>query len=269
MQVPYFQVDAFTTQPTHGNSAGICPLSAWLSDAVLQAIAAENNLAETAYFLGSAGNYHLRWFTPATEVDLCGHATLAAAFVIFREYEPQQTQLRFETRSGVLTVHRQGDWLTMDFPARPASECDPPGELLAAMNLAPQAVLRSRDYLLIYQSEDEVAQLAPQMGLLEQVETLGVIATAEGRAPEVDFVSRFFAPRAGVPEDPVTGSAHCTLTPYWAERLGKTKLSARQISRRAGRLECELLGDRVAISGQAVLFLQGTIFLPDEGVSAC
>ncbi len=263
MRVPIFQVDAFTDRLFSGNPAAVCPLETWPPDASLQAIAAENNLAETAFFVregaGGAADYLLRWFTPAVEVDLCGHATLAAAYVIFRALEPQRTEVRFRTlKAGTLAVKRTGDGLEMDFPARPAVAVTAPPGLIEALGGSPREVLRARDHLVVYATAAEVAALAPDFAALTKVDCWGAIATAPG-ADGVDFVSRFFAPAQGVPEDPVTGSAHCTLVPYWAKRLGKTRLSARQISRRGGALACTLDGERVRLGGTAVLYLEGAI----------
>lgn len=257
MQLPIYQIDAFSSRLFHGNPAAVCPLEGWLSDETLQAIAAENNLSETAFFVDKDGRYHLRWFTPTVEVDLCGHATLAAAFVIFQHLSPSLQVVKFDTRSGLLLVERHNDRLRMDFPARPPTPCEAPPELLSGLGSPPAAVLRARDYLAVYDTEEQVHAIRPDFAALEKLPALGVIATAAGRTS--DFVSRFFAPTAGIPEDPVTGSAHCTLVPYWAARLGKQSLHALQVSRRGGELWCELAGDRVLIAGNAVEYLRGTI----------
>jgi PhzF family phenazine biosynthesis protein len=259
MKVPLYQVDAFTGQLFQGNPAAVCPLPEWLDDGTLQAVAAENNLSETAYFLDRGEYYELRWFTPKAEIDLAGHPTLATAFVICRILRPGLEEVRFETGSGPLTVRRTGDWLTMDFPARPGRPCPAPEALTAGLGLDPVEVLKARDYLVVYETEDQVRALRPRQDRLLEVETTGIIVTAPGR--EVDFVSRFFAPRLGIPEDPVTGSAHCTLIPYWSDRLKKKKLEARQVSERGGEILGADMGRRVAISGRAVLYLEGTIFL--------
>lgn len=259
MEIPIYQVDAFASRVFTGNPAAVCPLEAWLPDATMQAIAMENNLAETAFFIRAAGGYHLRWFTPVNEMDLCGHATLASAYVISRFLEPDQTLLRFETRSGILTVTRQGDLLTLDFPARPPERVTPCAGLLEALGGHPEAVLAARDYMIVYGSEAEVRALKPNMMGLLDIDRFAVIVTAPGSTSGVDFVSRFFAPAKGVPEDPVTGSAHCTLVPYWAGRLGRKHLTAWQVSARGGELLCELKGDRVTMAGEGVLFLRGTI----------
>jgi PhzF family phenazine biosynthesis protein len=260
MRIPLYQIDAFVTaEPFSGNPAAVCPLEAWLPDTVMQAIAAENNLSETAFFVPEDGDHRLRWFTPTTEVELCGHATLASAFVIFRLMAPERERVVFRTqRRGELVVTLDGNLLALDFPALPPEPCLLPEGLAAALGRAPAAVLAALDHLAVYESVEAVAALAPDFAALARLDRRGVIVTAPGRG-EIDFVSRFFAPAAGVNEDPVTGSAHCTLIPYWAARLGKSRLAARQISRRGGMLHCEFRGERVAIAGRARLYLEGTI----------
>jgi PhzF family phenazine biosynthesis protein len=257
LKIPLYQVDAFTSRLFGGNPAAVCPLEAWLDDRTMQAIAAENNLAETAFFVGAGGRYDLRWFTPLVEVDLCGHATLASAFVIFNRLEPSLEAVSFRSKSGDLRVTRAGGRLTLDFPAWPPERRDVPEDLSRALGAPPREVWASHDSMAVYDSEDEVRRLEPDMGRVAALQTFAVIATAPGRT--ADFVSRFFAPRQGIPEDSVTGRAHCTLTPYWARRLGRSALHALQLSRRGGELFCEDRGDRVAISGHAVQFLEGTI----------
>jgi PhzF family phenazine biosynthesis protein len=259
LRIPMYQVDAFTSRIFAGNPAAICPLEDWLPDEQMQSIAAENNLANTAFFVPRQDSYLLRWFTPKVEVELCGHATLASAFVILTSLEPWASSVRFETKSGLLTVSRQGDLFSLDFPARPPSECEVYPDLVPALGGEPETILAARDYLAIYRSEDEVRALQPNMHMLTRIDRFAVIVTAPGK--QVDFVSRFFAPAKGVPEDPVTGSAHCTLIPYWSERLGKNKLLANQVSSRGGELWCEHRGERVTISGKAVRFFEGTICL--------
>lgn len=260
MRLPIYHVDAFAEKLFGGNPAAICPLPEWLPDAAMQAIAAENNLAETAFFVREGTGYALRWFTPAVEVDLCGHATLASAHVIFQFLEPGRERVSFQTlKAGTLTVQKRGDLLVMDFPARPAVPAAPPPGLLAALGGAPREVLKARDHMIVYDSAAEISALAPDLAALAKIEDCwAAIVTAPGAAG-VDFVSRFFAPAKGVPEDPATGSSHCTLVPYWSERLGKNELQARQLSRRGGALTCALNGDRVAIAGRAVLYLEGQI----------
>ena len=253
-RIPIYQVDAFASRLFAGNPAAVCPLEEWLPDETLQNIAAENNLSETAFFLRQGDRYQLRWMTPTTEVDLCGHATLASAFVIFEYLDRGRDSVAFDTRSGELIVRRNGDLLTLDFPARPPQACTADPLLAGALGLAPLEVMAARDYLCVYESEDQVRSLAPNMDVLAKVDRFAVIVTAPGTGG-VDFVSRFFAPAGGVPEDPVTGSAHCTLVPYWSARLGKKLLHALQVSRRGGELWCEDRGSRVRISGKAIPYL--------------
>jgi PhzF family phenazine biosynthesis protein len=261
MRLPMYQVDAFTDSLFGGNPAAVCPLPAWLPDATMQAIAAENNLAETAFFVRDGNEYVLRWFTPTVEVDLCGHATLASGHIVFSFLEPQRESVGFRTlKAGTLTVSRSGDRLVMDFPARPAEPRDPPAGLLAALGGTPREILGARDCLVVYDTAAEVAALKPDLAALGKVDCWAAIVTAPGENG-IDFVSRFFAPAQGVPEDPVTGSAHCTLVPYWAKRLGKIELEARQVSRRGGALHCVLDGERVRIGGKAVTYLEGQIEL--------
>lgn len=257
MQIPYFHVDAFTRRVFAGNPAGVCLLESWPEDGLLQSIAAENNLPETAFVVPDGPVFALRWFSPCLEIDLCGHATLAAAFVLYLTGRAPGGSIRFTTRSGPLTVAKKDDLLLMDFPARPAAPCPAPAELLHGLGETPLEVYKARDYLALFAREEEVAALAPDFALLSRLDCLGVIATAPGR--EVDFVSRFFAPRAGIPEDQVTGSSHCTLIPFWAGRTGKNQLSARQLSARGGELSCEHHGERVRIGGHAVLYQAATL----------
>ena len=260
MKIPIYQVDAFTLGPFSGNPAAVCPLDAWLDDATLQSIAAENNLSETAFIVASEQGYDLRWFTPAIEVDLCGHATLAAGYVVLNHLQPGLDSVAFETTSGTLTVSRDGDRLSMDFPSRAPIPVPVSQALSDALGEAPSEVHMSRDILAVFDDEAAVRRLSPdQAGLLALDEGLGVIASARGNS--VDFVSRFFVPKAGIAEDPVTGSAHCTLVPFWAERLGKSELVAHQVSLRGGELHCEHRGERVVISGRCHLFMTGTILL--------
>jgi len=257
VRIPIYQVDAFSKTLFAGNPAAICPLESWLPDPQMQSIAAENNLAETAFFVPDNGRFQLRWFTPAVEVDLCGHATLASAHVLLNKLGWPQPSVRFDTKSGELIVTRDGELLSMDFPARAPLPCGVHPDLLSALGGQPETVLAARDYLVVYRSESEVRALAPDLERLKAMDRFAVIVTGPG--DHVDFVSRFFAPAKGVPEDPVTGSAHCTLIPYWSARLGKTKLHALQVSKRGGELWCQSNGDRVKISGHAVCFLGGSI----------
>ena len=265
MKLPYYEVSAFTANPFNGNPAGVCPLTRWLDDATLVRIAANNNLAETAYLVPRGEEFELRWFTPATEVDLCGHATVAAAFVIFSELRFRGDTVRFDSKSGLLKVTRAGDTLTLDFPARPPTPCAAPEVLIRGLGGKPAQVLKARDYLAVFASESDVRALKPDFAALKTLDCLGTIATAPGG--DCDFVSRFFAPGAGIDEDPATGSSHCTLSPFWAQRLGKTKLFARQVSQRGGEFFCELAGARVRIGGKAVLYLRGEIEIQDAPAS--
>jgi PhzF family phenazine biosynthesis protein len=269
MKLPIYQVDAFAAGLFQGNPAAVCPLDAWLPTETLQAIALENNLSETAFYVpqGPSGRYGLRWFTPAVEVELCGHATVATASVIQEvRREVAGTHLVFESLSGELTVDRDGDLYVLDFPANPPESCSAPPRLIEALGAQPDSILGARDYLCIYQNAGQVRDLAPDMGKLAQIDRRGIIVTAPGE--KEDFVSRFFAPGKGIPEDPVTGSAHTTLIPYWSRRLGKAKLFARQISRRGGELWCEDRGSRVKIGGRAVQYLTGEISIPATGAPA-
>ncbi len=259
--VPLYQVDAFADRPFEGNPAAVCPLDDWLPDDVMRKIAAENNLSETAFFVRRGDAFDLRWFTPAVEIDLCGHATLAAAFVLMTRIEPDRTAATFHSRSGPLRVTRDGDFFTLDFPARPPAPAAEPEGLTAALGVSPFAVLLARDTIAVLDSAEAVRRLSPDMGRLAGVGGFAVCATAPGtgRDADVDFVSRFFAPAQGIPEDPVTGSSHCSLVPYWAARLGKRILRARQVSARGGELTCTLAGDRVRIAGRAVLVVTGLV----------
>lgn len=262
MEIPIYQVDAFTERAFGGNPAAVCPLEAWLDDSTLQAIALENNLSETAFLVRDGDDYQLRWFTPTVEVPLCGHATLASAFVVFRFLDPCRRRVTFHSQSGALHVDRQdgpiGERLQLDFPVVAVTPCPPSDALAAALRTTPIELLRGTAYLARLDSAESVRRLQPDMHRLSQLDA-NVIITAPG--DDCDFVSRFFAPLSGVPEDPVTGSAHCALTPYWAERLGKTSLFARQVSARGGELWCERRGERVLIAGHAILYMQGVLRL--------
>ena len=259
MDIPYYQVDAFSQRVFSGNPAGVCPLDAWLEDSVLQSIAMENNLAETAFFVREGDSFNLRWFTPAVEVELCGHATLASAYVLMNHLEPGRSEVTFKSRSGELRVSRRDSLYALDFPSRPPRRITPPAELLAALVMEPSEVWLARDYMCLYENESQVRAVAPDMTKLAALDVFATIVTARGNG--VDFVSRFFAPGKGVPEDPVTGSAHCTLIPFWSNTLGKKSLVAHQVSPRGGELFCEDRGDRVTIAGGAALFATGTIHL--------
>lgn len=259
MNIPIYQVDAFASEVFGGNPAAVCILDAWIGDARLQSIAAENNLSETAFLVRQGDGVELRWFTPTTEVALCGHATLASAFVLFTCLGWPDAVIRFETRrSGSLFVTRRGELFEMDFPAIPAHAVAPPDGLQDALRVVPLAVLGSKDDLLVVlENEKAVREVRPDWAALERLACRGTIITARGTRS--DFVSRFFAPRFGIPEDPVTGSAHCVLIPYWAKELRKTELLAHQVSTRGGELWCRHAGERVRIAGKAVLYLDGTI----------
>ncbi len=262
MPLRIFHVDAFTAKPFGGNPAAVCPLAGWLDDGLLQAVAAENNLSETAFFAPLGDHYELRWFTPSCEVKLCGHATLATAFVVLQILEAGRDLVRFETRfSGALTVSRDGDLLAMDFPLLAPWTCaDPPAALIDGLGKAPAAVMQIEDnYFAIYESEEAVRRIRPDFRLLGKLHPAGVAITAPG--DDADFVSRYFAPSYGIPEDPVTGSTHCSLAPYWAQRLGKTSLHARQVSDRGGELWCEVTAGRVILKGNAVLSLRGELLI--------
>lgn len=257
MEIPLYQIDAFTGRVFGGNPAAVCPLRTWLPDETMQAIAAENNLSETAFFVPEGEDFDLRWFTPATEVDLCGHATLAAGALLLSKLAPSRSAVRFHTASGVLEVVKDGEWFAMDFPAweaKPAKSA----AVAEALGAAPVEVLSNqRDYLAVFEREADIRALAPDFDKLGKLDRAGMIVSAPG--DEVDFVSRFFAPAMGICEDPVTGSAHCALTPYWSKRLNKASLNARQISARGGELICELRGERVVIRGRAAFYLEGSI----------
>ncbi|MEO8096582.1 MAG: PhzF family phenazine biosynthesis protein [Acidobacteriota bacterium] len=257
MDIPIYQVDAFASALFRGNPAAICPLSTWLPDVTMQAIAEENNLAETAFYVPEAEGYRLRWFTPSVEVDLCGHATVATAAVMDFRGEIEGNRVAFQTRSGEVSVTRSDGLFVLDFPRlAPISATEPAG-LFHALGSTPQTVMRATCVLCVFESQEHVQALEPNMLELMNVDCFAVIATAPGN--DCDFVSRFFAPRAGIPEDPVTGSAHSTLIPYWSERLGKKSMFARQISKRGGELWCEDRGVRVGIGGKAVKYMEGRI----------
>src|SRR5215469_13338689 len=246
VKIPIYQLDAFSSRTFGGNPAAVCPLPAWLDESKMQAIAAENNLAETAFFVPSGDEYDIRWFTPLHEVDLCGHATLASAYIVFNRLRPGRDRVSFGSKSGPLRVLADDGRLTLDFPSLPARPVDPPARLAEALGAAPEATLEAKALLAVYPSERDVRALTPDFSLVSGLHHHGILVTAPG--DDVDFVSRFFAPNYGIAEDPATGSTHCTLTPYWAQRLGKTKLRGRQLSSRVGEFWCELKGDRVLIA---------------------
>lgn len=256
MQLKLFQIDAFADKVFEGNPAAVCPLEKWLPDHILQKIAMENNLSETAFFVPSGTGYSIRWFTPTAEVDLCGHATLASAHVLFNHLGRSGNTVEFESRSGRLAVGKQGDRLELDFPNQMPEACEAPANLLRAFNLEKTECLRHQDYILVVEDLAQVVTARPDLDLLKTLDLRGVCLTAPGDTH--DFVSRFFAPRYGIGEDPVTGSSFTQLAPYWGARLGKRMMRARQVSTRGGEVGCRLEGDRVFISGQAVLFMEGT-----------
>ncbi len=257
MKLKQYQVDAFTDKVFAGNPAAVIALPAWLDDSLLQAIAEENNLSETAFFVPTQKGFHLRWFSPVKEVSLCGHATLATAHVIFEMLGFSKPVIVFETLSGELLVEKKGEWLEMNFPASPPTPSELPETLAQALGQRPTEVWVAADYLAVFDSEASIRAIMPNQTLLGQLDLRGVSITAPG--VDVDFVSRFFAPKYGIAEDPVTGSAHCALAPYWASRLGKSRLTARQVSKRGGNIICEVKADRVLLSGRAVLFMAAEI----------
>jgi PhzF family phenazine biosynthesis protein len=259
MELTCYTLDAFTDRVFSGNPAAVCPLEKWLPDATMQNIAAENNLAETAFFVPDGDGYHIRWFTPTNEVELCGHATLASSCVIFNYIAPEREHLRFRALAGELRVSREGDVLSLDFPSRPPERVEFDPEIIAALGATPAETWKARDHLAVFESEAAVRALKPDFKRLGGIPMYALIATAPG--DDCDFVSRFFAPGHGIDEDPVTGSAHCTLIPYWSKRLGKIMLHARQVSKRGGVLFCEQRGDRVKISGHVALYSKSTIYL--------
>ncbi len=262
MKLQIFQVDAFTSKPFGGNPAAVVPLEAWLPDEAMRNIAAENNLAETAFFVKTGDEYHIRWFTPKVEVNLCGHATLATSHVILDELKLESESVRFHSdRSGKLGVTKVGDRLVLDFPAYPMNAIEPSDKLASAVGIVPAKVWESQGNMvfLLAENEKQVRELQPDFHALGQIDYDEIIVTAPG--DDCDFASRMFAPRIGIPEDPVTGAIHCSLIPYWAAELGKNELFARQVSARGGELFCELAGDRVKIGGNAVLYLKGEVFV--------
>lgn len=256
-----YQVDAFADQVFRGNPAAVIPLNTWLDDDLMQQIAMENNLSETAYFVKTTEGYHLRWFTPDYEIDLCGHATLASAYVIKKHIEPSINEIHFTTeKAGVLRVICEDELFTLDFPSRPPKHCEIPKQLFASLGITDAIeVLKSRDYFVVLNDEAAIRALKPDFMLMKELDTIGVICTAKGDSAEV--VSRCFYPGAGIPEDPVTGSAHCNIIPYWANKLGKNEFRAKQLSQRGGDLLCALRGERVMMSGKAAEFMKGEILL--------
>lgn len=262
IKVKYYVVDTFTNEVFCGNQAGVSLLDREISDEVMQSIASENNLSETAFLLKKEDVFHLRWFTPDVEIDLCGHATLATAYIIMTQIEPERTSISFQTMSGELTVEKQGDLFTMYFPTRAPKPVETPALLEQALGCKILETTLSRDMVVLVESEELVKDMQPDIEILRQISkdiAFAVVVTAKGES--CDFVSRFFAPNAGIVEDPVTGSSHCTLIPYWYEKLNKSDMYAKQLSKRGGSLQCKYLGDKVSISGEARLYMQGEIFV--------
>ncbi len=262
MKLDLYQVDAFTDKTFGGNPAAVCPLEAWLPDELMQNIAAENNLSETAFFVPDGDRFHLRWFTPTAEVDLCGHATLAAAYVIFEKLNYGQEIIRFDSKSGELTVEKTANGLMMDFPAWHVEQVAEHNALITAMGKPPKAIYQGTYWVAEFETQQDVENLTPDFKALQSIEDIDfLIITAPSDQNDIDFVSRFFCPKYGIDEDPVTGSAHCILTPFWSNRLNKNSLHALQISKRMGYIHCESANDRVHLTGQATLYLQGTIYV--------
>ncbi len=260
MNIPIYQLDAFSENPFGGNPAAVCILDSWLDDEIMQKIGQENNLSETAFIVRkSKGEYEIRWFTPSTEINLCGHATLASAYVVFHYYDEDIESVSFDSKSGILKVEKKDDMLILDFPSTPPKDADIPLVLIKALGVIPEAAYSSRDLMVLVKDEETVHSLNPDFNLLKELDYLGIIVTSKG--DHSDFVSRFFAPNVGINEDPVTGSAHTTLIPYWADKLGKDKLHAFQVSSRKGELWCELMGDRVKIAGKVCLIIKGELVI--------
>jgi PhzF family phenazine biosynthesis protein len=259
MRIKIYQVDAFTDKVFSGNPAAVCPLSGeWLDDSTMQDIAMENNLAETAFYIKRNDVYHIRWFTPEIEVDLCGHATLATAHVLFEYENYQNNEIHFNSRSGMLRVRKNNEFITMNFPADTVEKVDITDEITSCFDIRPiEAIKGKTDYMLIYKNEAQIKDIKYNLNMINRIDARGIMITAKGT--DCDFVSRFFAPQSGISEDPVTGSAHTTLTPYWSKVLNKTELTAKQLSKRKGFLLCRYLGDRIEISGKATLYLVGEI----------
>jgi PhzF family phenazine biosynthesis protein len=257
MEISLFQIDAFASELFEGNPAAVCPLDKWLPDETMQSIAAENNLSETAFFVPKGNGFHIRWFTPLNEVNLCGHATLATGYVLFNILGYKKDKIEFESKSGMLAVTQDSGWLVMDFPAQPPVPCDIPKEIVEAFNTAPVECLKSEDFIVVFEREIDIESANPDFEPLKKLDLRGVIITA--KSTRYDFVARFFAPKYGIPEDPVTGSAYTQLAPYWASKIGSKKFSVKQLSARGGELSCEIVDDRVFIFGKAMKYLEGKI----------
>jgi len=257
MEISLYQIDAFASKLFNGNPAAVCPLNEWLPDELMQSIAEENNLSETAFFVPKGDGFHIRWFTPKSEVDLCGHATLATAYVLFNILGYKKDKISFDSRSGILSVTQDKEWFTMDFPSQPPVSCDIPEEIVKAFNVAPIECLRSEDLIAVFEREIDIELAKPDFAQLMNLDFRGVIITAI--SDHWDFIARFFAPKYGIPEDPVTGSAYTQLAPYWASKIGSKRFRVKQVSPRGGELTCELVDDRVFISGKATKYLEGKI----------
>jgi PhzF family phenazine biosynthesis protein len=257
MELTLYQIDAFASKPFEGNPAAVCPLDEWLPDKIMQSIAQENNLSETAFFIPTGDGFHIRWFTPTCEVDLCGHATLAAAYVLFNILGHKSDKIKFNSKSGMLAVTKDDERLVMDFPAQPPVLCDIPKEIVEAFDVAPIECLKSEDFIVVFKNEIDIESANPDFEQLKKLDLRGVIITA--KSSRYDFIARFFAPKYGVPEDPVTGSAYTQLAPYWASKIGPKRFSVKQVSSRGGELSCEIVDDRVLISGKAIKYLEGKI----------
>ncbi len=261
MDIKLYQIDAFASELFEGNPAAVCPLDEWLPDEIMLAVAKENNLSETAFFVPEGGGFRIRWFTPESEVDLCGHATLASAFVLFDILDYEKEMIQFDSRSGPLNVTKGKEGLIMDFPAQPPVSCEIPEQIVKAFGPVPKECLRSEDFIAVFENESDIVSADPDFEELKKLDLRGVIITAGSE--RYDFVARFFAPKYGIPEDPVTGSAYTQLAPYWAARTGRRRFRVRQVSSRGGELSCEVVGDRVFISGRAVKYLEGRIKIDD------
>ena len=257
MELTLYQIDAFASRLFEGNPAAVCPLDGWLSDELMLSIAEENNLSETAFFVPVGNGFHIRWFTPEGEVDLCGHATLATAYVLFSILGYKRDSIEFDSKSGMLTVTKDNEWLVMDFPAQPPVLCDIPKEIIKAFDIAPVECLKSEDFIVVFEREADIESANPAFEQLMKLDLRGVIITA--KSTRYDFVARFFAPKYGIHEDPVTGSVYTQLAPYWASRIGSKRFSVKQLSSRGGELTCEIVDDRVLISGKAIKYLEGKI----------
>lgn len=268
MEISLYQIDAFASKLFEGNPAAVCPLNEWLPDEIMQSIAEENNLSETAFFVSKGSGFHIRWFTPKGEVDLCGHATMASAYALFNILGYEKDKIEFESKSGMLAVTRDtaGDeeWLVMDFPAQPPVSCDIPKEIIEAFDTMPVECLKSEDYIVVFERESDIESVKPDFGQLVKLDLRGVIITS--KSGRYDFITRFFAPKYGIPEDPVTGSAYTQLAPYWASKIGKKRFQVKQVSSRGGELTCEIRDDRVLIYGKAVKYMEGTINIEVTGL---